>query len=65
MLEGHVNHEIQIGMSKIQSLWNCAFIKPGNVWNQIISKILIFDALKVKEDGCGKDENCSVRICSG
>ena len=42
-------------MSKMQTLWNSVFIKPGNVWNQIICKILIFSTLKVK-CACGKGE---------
>lgn len=50
-------------MSKMQTLWNSVFIKPGNVWNQIISKILIFNTLKVK-CGCGKGEKKNL-FCIG
>ena len=36
---------------KIQFYWNFAFTNPGNVQNQIIPRISIFVAIKIKDDG--------------
>lgn len=34
------------------------------VWATCLEKILVFGALKIKEDDCGKDENCSILVYS-
>lgn len=50
------------GFNGKQNLNETRFPQASKKWSKRFGQIFVFDSPKIKEDGCGENENCSISL---